>query len=274
MDFYGCHFEYAGISSRTYGLIIANIETARNTSISGKVATVALFNKREKRNLYITTSYKDSPIQFDAEVVSETPIDLYRQREIEKWLFHRHGYKKLYMDIIDDVRAESYELIDGEQKRLYLNCRFTNPAKLEYNGGVVGYQFTVECDGCMAWQDAISKTYALAHTDASGFSTFDLCIDTDISDYVYPKVTFVVGTSGGNVSIVNNSDDSSRVTEFVELPANAIVVINGATNYVSGNYYDYFAYKNFIRLLDGDNKLSVLGDVQTISFEWQNMRYV
>lgn len=269
MDLYGCHFEYAGISSRTYDLVIANVTTTRNVAIAGATQSISVFNKKEKKKYFIDTSYEDSPLQFEMEVVTEKPLTKSDIRKTEKWLFYQNDFEKLYIDILDDCDGETYELIDGVEKRLYLNCRFTNPEKLEYNGGIVGFKFTIECDTYMAYQDAIEQ---IVQIDDS--KTFDIDVDTDDTGYVYPKVTITTGETGGSITIVNNSDSDSRLTSFVELLPTTTFYINGKTNYISGNYYEKFSDKNFIRLLDGINKFSVIGDIESIVFEWQNMRYL
>lgn len=284
LNLYGCHFEYAGVSSRKYGLIFANVETSRLTSISGETESVTFFSKRNKRNYFLEESFEDSPLTFEAEVVSETDqtFDPRICREIEKWLFHRKDYSKLYVDAMDDWVSESTEVINGERKRLYLNCRFVNASKLEYLGGVIGYRFTVECDSNMAWQEPIEKTYTIDNSAGATVTTeLVVTVDTDIVDYVYPKVTITTASASASgeadsigITIINQTDDSARLTSFTGLPVNTQIVMNGSTNYIDSRYYPKFSGMNFIRLLDGDNKISVQGDVASIKFEWQNRRYL
>ncbi len=267
------HFEYAGKSSREYGLIMANVETSRYTSVSGKVQTVKSYSNLDKKNYYIGTSTTDAPMVFDAEVVSETPLDFSVQRCVEKWLFHKNGYKRLFVDMFDDNDCESYELIDGKPKRTYLNCRFINPEKLEFNGGVVGYRFTVECDSHLAWQEPITVTYAVGSTNSSGIYV-NVSIDTDNNDFIYPEIVVTTGAGCTGFQIVNESDDPNRVTSFVGNISNAIIRMVPSVGFVTEGYYDMFVKKNFVRLLDGDNTLFINGSVQSIQITWQNMRYM
>jgi len=157
-------------------------------------------------------------------------------------------------------------------KRNYLNCRFINPEKLVFNDGVVGYKATLEADSSMFWQDAITKTFTIQNDDPTMSSSIVVKVDTDLDDYIYPKVSFTLGSYGGDVIITNHSDDSTRLTKFVGLSPFATVTMRGELNYVSGQYYEKFYKSNFIRLLDGANNLSVMGDVQTITIEFQNRR--
>lgn len=273
-DIYGSHFEYASKSSREFGLIIAAVEESRMAKRAGDIEGVTIFNKVAQKRYLIDDDITNSPISFNVEILSVDmmPIDFVERRKIEKWLFNRHDYRKLYIDMADDPCCETYEVIDGAIKRNYLNCRFINAEKLEYEGGVVGYKAVLEADSAMFWQDTITKTVQVLSIDPSMTANISVTLDTDIDDYTYPKVTISVGGYGGDVTIINHSDDSSRLTKFVDLPPLAVITMRGDINYVSGQYYEKFYKSNFVRLLDGVNNLAVTGDVASITIEYQNRR--
>ena len=275
MELTGSYFIYSGVSSRQYGLIFANVETDRITSLSGDIRPVSMFNRLDNRNYFSSYNHNESILTFDAEVVTDDDscLNVFMARDIERWLFHRTGYQKLYVDPSCDVYGETLELIDGIEKRLYLNCVFTNPQRIEGNGGTVGYRFTIECDSSMAWQDAVIYDYDLSES-YSGEAFITVKVDTDLNDYVYPKVNIEMGSSGGDITIVNNTDSDSRLTSFVGLKKGITFTMNGnGVNYISEDYYSKFLNKNFIRLLDGENNISIIGNVKHISFEFQNRRY-
>ena len=265
MELYGCGFEYAGVQSDKYDLIFANVETERNRNIIGGGELITVFNGHNNMRHYVNTSFEDAAMQFEAEVVTEVPLSDADQRAIERWLFYRDGFKKFYPDVPP-------EFINGEAKRVYLNCIFTNPSKLEYNGGVVGYRFTVMCDTPMAWQDPVTFEYAL--TNGTTDSTIiTVPVDTDMPGYTYPVVEIVM-SDDGDVNIVNNTDNSSRMTSFLGLVSTATVRMDGSTNFISGDYYELFTNRNFVRLLNGENKLAITGPVEKVSISWQNMRWL
>lgn len=274
LNIYGNHFEYAGQSSRKYGLTIAVVESSPNYSIMGKTETVSVYSDISKKQHFVSTNYEKSAVTFEAEVVSDTPMPLHIQREVQRWLFNQHGYRKLYVDMADDCMAESAELVDGVLKRTYMNCRFTNPSRLEYNGGVVGYKFTLECDGPMAWQDPISKTISISNTSTSSNKTVTVQVDTDLNDFTYPQVTLTIGKVGGEIIIVNQADDPTRLTKFVALKPNAKIVMKPEIGYVTEDCYDLFLNKNFMRLVNGENRISVTGNVTSMELKWQNGRYI
>ncbi|MBQ2347798.1 MAG: hypothetical protein II388_05430 [Clostridia bacterium] len=275
-EIYGSHFEYGGISSTRYGLMIANLETERFKQISGNVESVTLFNKSSRKRYLIDDNYTDSPLTIEVEILTDNQkvLDPIEKRQVEKWLFNNRKYQKFYLSMGDDSSGETFEYVDGVCKRLYLNCRFINPVRIERNDGIVGYKATLEADSDMWWQDAITKAFTTNHADASSNSMITVDIDTDLKGFVYPKVTFQTGNVGGSVIIANYTDDSTRATRFVELPTNTSITMNGETNYISGQYYDNFYRQNFLRFVDGKNYIYISGDIQSIVFEFSNRRFL
>lgn len=277
MEISGSHFIYNGVASKSHSLVFANVDTSRFINLSGDVASVTIFSKQDGRNHFIDENLSDSPIVFEAEVVTDDDhaLSVHSRREIEKWLFHQPNYRKLYIDEDCDSFAETYEAVNGEYKQLYLNCRFVNPSKIESAAGVVGYKFSVECDSRFAWQDPTTFAFELTSNGESSNTVIDVVTDTDSRDYIYPKVTITMGEVGGDIIISNLTDDATRTTSFSGLTQNITFVMNGnGVNYVSGDNYSKFSNRNFIRLLDGENRLSLYGDIVGIKFEFQNQRYL
>lgn len=276
-DIYGSHFTYRGISSRAqnYSLILSNVDTSRYTALNGSIEGVTVFNKNAKKRYLIDDDYSESPLSFDVNITTECgeTLSVADRRTIEKWLFNRPQYSKLYLDAEDDTTGETSETIDGVVKRLYLNCRFVNPTRLEYNNGIVGYKATLEADGNMWWQDPVTKTFNL-NQGSNASRTVSVVVDTDLPDYIYPTVTIVMGNTGGDLTIINQLDSNSRLTKFVGLSRNVTLTLKGELGYVSGQYYEKFDMRNFPRLLDGTNNITVMGNVSTISFEFQNRRHL
>ena len=271
-DIYGSHFEFAGVSSRLWGLIFVNLNTNRMVKLGGSKEGVTIFSRSTKKRYLIDDDYSSSPVTFDIEIITDTErcINPWDRRQIEKWLFNHRDYRKLYLDMADDCRAETYEYVDGVCKRNYLNCRFVNPERIEGNGGVIGYKATLEADSNMFWQDPVTKQFVLNGEGNTNNITVD--VDTDLDEFIYPQVTIQIGENGGDITIANHRDDSSRVTRFVDMSPLSSVTMKGEINYVSEQYYLKFADRNFIRLLDGENTFTILGDVASIEFEYSARR--
>lgn len=275
-DIYGSHFEFAGVPSRQWGLIIANVNTSRMTQLGGTKEGVTIFSRSANKRYLIDDDYSSSPVSFDIEIITDSDccIDPVERRQIEKWLFNHRDYRRLYLDDADEKYGEFYEYVDGVYKRNYLNCRLINPERLEGNGGIIGYKATLEADSNMFWQDAIIEECHVNNGSEESSTNVTITVDTDLDEYVYPRVTIQIGSVGGDITICNNNDDSSRLTRFVDMPPLSSVTMKGEINYVSGQYYLKFADRNFIRLLDGENILTVIGNVESIEFEYSARRFM
>lgn len=277
MDFSGCRFIYAGTASEQYGLRFVNCETSVYKRIAGQTRTVSVFNRRNRKNLFIEDDYTGSPISIDVEIARDdinTAFDEATRRAVENWLFNRKSYYKLYVELEDDCTGESYEVIDGQTLRFYFNCRFINPQKILGGDGVVGFRATMECDSGMLWQDEIRKEYTLGHTGQAQSSIITVRVGSDGEEYIYPSVIMEMGSGGGDLRIVNNSDSTTRLTSFKGLGESAVVTMHSETNRISGEYYSKFYDRNFIRLLPGENAISVTGQVGKITFLWKNRKYL
>ena len=274
IDLYGSHFEFGGVSSRRYKLILTNVDTDRMTQVSGSIEGVTVFNKKTKRRLLIGNNYDNFPMTFDVNIVTDDDSVLgeSEQREIERWLFNRSDYKKFYVDMADDYSCSSFNLVNGEIKRWYMKCRFLNAARLEYFGGVVGYRATMETDSGYLWQDTTSLTFTLDPSSAySDWVTIN--VDSDLDDYIYPYVTLLTGPQADNhVEIRNYDDHILREMEFLTLPANTLIEINGEINYVSPSVVNKLRSRSFPRLVNGRNIISVGTGVAEVNFRFNNRR--
>lgn len=277
MIFDGCHFEYGSFNSREYDLVFAHLDTSIDTRATGEVETQYLFNKRNLRRYITGYNYANSPVNIEVEIMTSRlrPLGLSERRRIEKSLFRSRGFQKLYIDIADDYFCETYKVIDKACVRMYLNCRFVNPEKIEDGSGmVIGYKCTMECDSLMFTQDATTQEYAILNGGRGASSAISVDVDTDLEEYIYPVVSIKVGATGGDITICNNSDDSTRLTKFIGLSSYATIQMRGDINYVNEQYYDCFSGRNFIRLLDGTNTFTVTGDVEKITFEYSVRRFL
>jgi hypothetical protein len=274
-EFYGSHFEYGGQSSRKYGLIVAIVDADENRSIASEMSSKLIYNKKNTRHYIVSNDYS-SPTSFDVNIITDDECTLppERRREIERWLFNRANYRKFYLDMMDDKYDETGEIIDGELKRLYLNCRFLNPERLYYNGGIVGYKATLEADGPMWWQDAVVKDIAIPADINTNGMDFVITVDTDLDDYTYPTVTFETAAGGGGFIWRNETDDEMRYAYLVQLVGGIVVTIDSETNFISGSNYLKMRNRYFPRLLNGDNNIHVTGAITSLSVAFSNRRFL
>lgn len=158
VDISECHFIYKDINSRKYNLIFANIETERFRPIVGQKSGAFIFNKASKSRYLVGDTYADSPLEMEVEILTchGRALDIQTVREVERWLFTNSVFNRLYIDIEDDPFGETYEFVYGVQSRLYFNCRFIRPEKIESDNGIIGFRCIMQTDSMMLWQDEVS----------------------------------------------------------------------------------------------------------------------
>lgn len=266
MDLTGCYFKYNNISSRTYGLVFAHCDTSEYTSLNGETSTITLYNKRNNRRYYIDDDFSN-PISFEAEICISperfTPLSDSEVTAVERWLFNKRGYFELSED-------DNSGIIFAYTKR-YLKCRFINPKKICQGNYIIGFSFTVECDSAFMWEE---------HTDnltfGPGVSTtfsYTITVDSDIDEYIYPKMTIKV-KNGGSIAIVNNSDSPNRVTAFSGISPLIDLKIDSELNTVSGQNYSKMIQRNFVRLVPGANNLKFDGSISGVTITHTAKKYL
>ena len=266
----------AVFDSRDYDLIFAHLDTSDFKSLAGEISTGYIFNKRDLTKYSVGNVYTDSPVSMEVEMITYPVRDLTmtERRSIEKALFNKNDYRELFIVLEDDTANETYEVIDGEVKRFFFKCKFLNPEKITNDCGTIGYRCVMECDCGWMHQEAITKTYTFSSSGADASNSITVTVDTDTNEYTYPLLSVNIGSTGGDIMIVNQTDDGARLTEFVDISPNISLTIDGRINYVSGQNYTKFRNQNFVRLLDGINNLTVSGDVSSITVEWSNERFM
>ena len=241
----------------------------------GETEQNSMFNKKGLRKHALRDRYEDAPLSIDVELIRTDGIITDIERvEIERWLFHRAGFEKLFM-ISEVCPGGIFPLqTDEDGYAYYLNCRFLHPVKIENDAGIIGYRATLEADAPFAWVEEREYEFTLTGGSASANSAITVRVNSDLPEYIWPRVTIQTGNVGGNVTIVNQSDDPARLTSFSGLTNTTQVIMNGETNYISGQNYVKFSDKNFIRLRDGLNQIIITGDVVSIKISFRNRRYL
>lgn len=261
-DIYGCHFQYGDFDSSDYDLVIANMDTSRLSILQGERSVNTLFSKKNNTYYAKNVSYGDEPVSFDAEIFTFNgdPIGESFLPEIERALFSRSRFTKFHA-------LDSYGF-----DPVYINCILTNPERIEYNAGVMGYKFTIVTDSVMAWEEPITETFTFDNNSST--KTFSVILDTDLDDYTYPIVEFTLGSSGGDFTVQNNTDDNTRITGFTLVPPSSKFRMDSSINYLPVSYYEMFDHRNFIRLVNGENNFAITGNVVAISITYQNRRFL
>lgn len=264
----GNRFIYDGVNSSRYNLSILRIDTDGLTSAEGSVEYSSSFFPAQNKRYITGVSRESAPLEFEVEIIGEEGYCSVHERAIKNWLFNSPTFKELYIDPEDDKEAE---YVNGTIKRQYLECVFCNPEKIEYAEGTVGWRCTCMCSSTMAMQEKVEVT-------ATSFSSdITLNVDTDIQDYVYPYLVITCGNTKADVTITNKSDNN-RAMQIKDATAKAVLYADCAVgtivNDANAEYYNKLVNQHFLRLVPGENIISVTGGVSSVKFTWNNARWM
>ena len=263
------NFEYDGIMSAKYGLFFGHVDTERLKQICGNLEYNQVFYPSLNRQEIHGVNKDEFPLSFDLEIISAEPISYWTAKEIKKWLFNSPTYKKLYASRIKD---KTIEKINGEEKRRYVECVFTNPEAMFYADGLHGWKCTCTLSSGWAFQDEIEITY----TDFT--NDIDIPVDSDNGDYIYPTFTFSAAatTSLTSPAIINTSDNDRTMT-VKDIKAQTKVYVDSAVGTITDNtgksLYTNLVDQKFLRLVNGDNVLKISG-ISELTVKSQNVRYI
>ena len=265
---------YGDNYSRKWDLIVAHIDTDYLQTVSGSVEYQTSFNRILKQRRIKGWQWDSSPLEFDIEFFSpNAPITEAAQEQIKSVLFNQPTYQKLFVDPSED---DSKTITMRTIKREYIECVFTEPVVIEGIGGVWGYKCKCLTSSAMALQESITVDLGIEEST-------DVQVDTNIKDYVYPRLTIQCAASCNRVVVENETLNESMIisNEINGSATNAlngkILIVDCAAGIILDNtgisYYDYLFNKNFFRLFQGANEISVTGDVTSCQLIFQNSRW-
>ena len=261
MDFLDNTFIYNDRNSEEYGLYFLQKDVDDNKMVGGVKTYTTQYLKKGHRKTITNSKYtEDSCLSFDAEIFSYSVIDDELYEEICMWLFEDSNYRKLI------INSDKY---DG----IYFNCTL-NSAEVIKGGiddkyGVVGFKFTINCDAPWGWEHQ-ERTFTT--TGLSAITTHGV-----VKGYINPKLTIKTGSNGGDIKIVNITDNNRSTTFEALSPSSTITMISETANVVYSkpeNIWEKFKSKKFFRLCTGVNQFSITGDVAQLKIEYEGARLI
>lgn len=226
-------FVYNGVNSKKYGLRIAHLDTNPIENVAGKPEYQKVFYNSKLSNVIVGQNWNDSPISTEIEFISDRVFSRKEVREIEKWLFNKPKFCKLYIDKQEDEDIEKIkDNAYGELTQSYIECVFYEASVIEDGVGVRGFKATMELSSPFAFQDikynlltmSPIKDYFITSTVGSNIKGYRyngntitsinkvIRLDNDIDEPIYPIIEFELSGIGSKssddiyVSIVNNND--------------------------------------------------------------------
>lgn len=141
-----------------------------------------------------------------------------------------------------------------------------------YADGLHGWKCTCTLSSGWAFQDEIEITY----TDFT--ENIIIPVDSDNGDYIYPTFTFSAAATTNPISpVIKNISDNNRTMELREIDAQKEVYVDSAVGTITDNtgtsLYPNLVGQKFLRLVNGDNVLSISG-ISELTIRYQNVRYI
>lgn len=167
------------------------------------------------------------------------------KRKIGKWL-GQNSYKE-------------FQTYDDLGKYYYAKC--VNAANLNTVDERGYLELTFRTNSPYAYSPVHIVSYNLLSNPVEG-TTINVVNESNIDDYFYPKIEFILDGTETDFSITNLSDNN-RLFEFTELTGGETVSIDNYRQIILSDipeeYRLKYFNKNWLRLLYGENSLLVKG---------------
>lgn len=267
----GYLFSYDGIRSDKYGLRFGYMS---NSFSESKIeANYDYSFKAFGRRKYMMTKRElkdDEPLTFNAEIFREEPFTFEEEREINRWLFNKNGFRKL--EIVNND-------LDSNYQEIYWNCILTQQKPFRVGCGDCGFSFTVTCDAPSAWKHARQMVYNFQDDNyAQLMDSFSYYNESDDNNgYTCPTLKITIGKVGGRILFENtsdvNKDGSNRLSVFDNLQPQEIITIDeygqiqssiGQLRAQDFNKNTIGDYMGRIKFLAGYNNYNVSGDIKQL----------
>ena len=145
-----------------------------------------------------------------------------------------------------------------------------------YADGLHGWKCTCVLSSGWAFQDEIKIEYTFDNPTVE--TEITIPVDSDNNDYIYPSFTMVADNSSAQMNIqLNNKSDNSRIMEVDGVPADTIISVLSDVGVITDgtdqSLYSFLKAQKFLRLVNGDNIISVKG-ITSLTIHYQNVRYI
>ena len=263
MAFYGSTFIYDGVPSEEYNLQIINFETGLQEGISGGASTIIEEYQIHRPKAYFYKRTHDVPLEFEFIVgscSSRTAVDF---NSINKWLLGKSSYKKL-------------QIVQSDLYNIYWNVIFTDAVPLYVGNLLYAIKYTAHCDSGFAWSlpETFYYTTSLSYTSQNIGNIF---LDSAIDEYIYPIINVSMNNLGGDIWLSNLKDLDAfgawRTVGFLNLQAYETFYIDNQNKIITSSLNN-FKYSRlwdgrWFRLINGINTLHLIGNISSISVEYQ-----
>lgn len=258
-SFYGCSFVYKDLPSELFDVVIMNFDSGQvdsnsiiNAEIDGE------YIKRSPIALYYSTNFNTS-IEFNMTIGRNTPMTNADIGAITSWLIGSQGYMP-------------FKVVQDDMSDTILYTIFTD-AIIHYFGNLP-YSMTLHgvCNSPFAFTEP--RTLSLQGTAVgSSYLNIKFYNRSINSDYMYPDIKFKINDSGNSFEITNFSDSNeyNRVFSFTDLLSQEEITVDNKNKIITSSFGNSrlgnFS-KNWLRLLPGENDISISGEFSELLFTY------
>lgn len=265
MSFWGSSFIFDGKQSELYDLRIYDFNPS-NPASSPAGGDASIYEqwlyRREKPYFY--GRYYESALEFDFTVGSFSIIDSNTRSAIERWLLGRPTYLPLRI-VQDDMTEICFNVIITQSTHIFI--------------GNMNYALTLHARCNAPWGFYYPPTLTKSYTGGLQSETFNYYNSSDFAGYNKPVITFTMDSTGSLVNYfsITNASDDSRIFRFDNLTPyeqitvdNDLGIITSSTGALRmGNFN-----KNFFRLIQGTNALTIAGYITQFTLDAEFARIV
>ena len=261
MSFKALSFVFNGKPSEAYNLYIMDFDSKSGVSsvVNGANIDVSQEFSARGSTSFLQAVTQHEPLEFTLKMASPKKMDRAEMDSISRWLFGHLQPKKL-------------EIIQDDMRGIYYNCFLTNPENLYIDDSGYGFTCDVLCESPFAYEREKQQVF---NTGGSKKNVIFNNTSSD-NDYMRPKIFFKCTKQGGSVKITNHTDGGS-VVEIKDLDMGEGITMDSKTNIItstSGKRRLGNTNYTFLKFLPEMNKLTIEGDLDSLTVIYQNMRKI
>lgn len=268
--FTGYEFMYDNILSSRFDLTIGYIKSTSGSenilSTSTEIVTQKL-NRRSK--VYSLGVVSNEQLTFNISFFREYPISPDERDTIANWLTNKSTFKRL-------------QIIQDDMNSIYYNCYFSDLKYVVFSAQAYGFTATAICDAPFAWKNMQqSKKENITGIDGNYpeitlMDIYNISSDTNLTR---PKSIIIeLGENSNSFKLTNISNDneyfqftnlSNGEKIFIDCDLEIIESLTNPNKIIIDNFTG-----EFLKLINGINKLKIEGQIKSISLSYQSGRKV
>jgi len=244
-EFNALTFTYDGISSDKFGLFLCELDNNDINQINETYTVNTLISPLTKEHIFMGYQTIDA-LTFEIIIASDKIIDAYTRSKINQWLIGRNGFKEFRINAPDYADT-------------FFRCIFTKQETIYIGGYNYALKLTAVCDSPYQYGSSVITDYI-----ANENRNIIINNKSDIDGYIYPNITFTMSETGGNISIINISDNS-REFKFTGLSGNESITVDNEKKIITSSLgvYRLGAFnKKWLRFVSGINTLNITGEAE------------